>query len=199
MTSQSLEDARSALAEAEGWLRPASMEALARVLGELYLRTARRAEESIDRQAVVMLYARELTAYPRDIALDAIRRYRGKFFPALDELREPIERDARLIERRQRIAALKGLVENWRKPSMKKRGPITDDQKRRMTELIDELSDQANKTKPHTDGDLAALDRVDQVFGKSAINPRNPFKSIDAIRREDAMLERYRKCTQTIE
>lgn len=166
MTSPSLEDARSALAEAEGWLRPASMEALARVLGELYLRTARRAEESIDRQAVVMLYARELMAYPRDIALDAIRRYRGKFFPALDELREPIERDARLLERRQRIAALKAFVASWGMVPPKSANPPTETQRAKVRAWLADAKGEAPAQL--TDAEREALERVDAAHGEKA-------------------------------
>lgn len=166
MTSASLDDARSALIEAQGWLRPASAEALTRALSELYLRTARRAEEKIDRQAIIKLYARELSAYPGDIALDGIRRYRGTFFPALDELRGPIEGDARMADRRLRIGALEGFVSSWGVTPPKPKNPPSEAQRAAVRAWLNEGKEPA----PLSDADREALARVDAVHGERAKN-----------------------------
>ena len=105
--ASSRQDVQSALAEAERWMEPATREALVRALMELYMVTARRAEDVQDRNGLIALYARELRSYPGDVALAAIAGYRGKFFPALSELQDAIARDTRLVGRRNVIRAFR--------------------------------------------------------------------------------------------
>lgn len=115
-TARSREDALSALDEATRWLLPASRADLVRTLGELYLHTVRRAEQSEDRKGLIALYTRELMAFPGDLALSAIRDYRGTFFPALEDLRRPIEQSSKLIARRNVVRALREFLESDEEP-----------------------------------------------------------------------------------
>lgn len=162
--SGSLSDARQALVEAQRWLGPAVEETLQRALGELYIRTARRAEEAAERKALLRLYARELSALPGDLVLEAIRAYRGTFFPALDELRGPVERSGRLRERRLKIAAIREFL-NAPEEKPVRRAP-TDEQRAKMRALAKELSGDAP---PEITPEIAAaLAEVDRVHGARA-------------------------------
>ena len=108
--SSSRADAEAALREAQNWLSPLPWDRLVKLLGELYLKTARRSEEDFDRDALFSLYGRALSAYPGDVVRDAINGYRGKFFPALVELQDEISTDRRIRERRLRIEALRAFL-----------------------------------------------------------------------------------------
>lgn len=80
------------------------------LLGELYLKTIRRGEGDVDREGLFRIYARDLSFFPGDVVADAIRNYRGKYFPALIELQDSIEKDRRISERRLRIEALRAFL-----------------------------------------------------------------------------------------
>ena len=120
---ESLKDAHSALAEVEAWLRPASMETLSKALGEIYIRTARQKEASEDRKTRVLLYARELQKYPADLALAAMRRYRGVYFPALAELETPLIEGRARKERALRARALRAFIDRRGEPAPKHISP----------------------------------------------------------------------------
>lgn len=92
-------------------MRPATLEKLLTELSKLYMRTARRSEGDYDRKTVLKLYALELGKFPGDLALAQIEAYRGTFFPALDELRTPIEKSRALRLRVLKLEALRrGIV-----------------------------------------------------------------------------------------
>lgn len=111
------------------------MEALARAVSELYLLCARANERDEDRVAVVTLYAEKLRQWPGDLAIDAIRGWRGKFFPALPELEQHITGDSRLRERRLRMQALKAFVKNGGETPYK----ISDEERSRIEGGFDKL------------------------------------------------------------
>lgn len=110
VTADDPEDARKALAIVEAWLEPAPMADLVAEIGELYLVGHRRREDSADRVALIKLYARELSKFPADLTIGALRAYRGEFFPALDAIRVPIETDPRYLGRRARAKALRAFL-----------------------------------------------------------------------------------------
>ena len=129
------EEARAALREVENWLSAAPVALLAKALSELYLRTARRAEDTEDRQALVKLYARELSRYPGDLAVCEIEKYRGTFFPALDELRGPLEKSDRLLKRRRLASALRAFLAG--ETERRKGPPPSDAQHAKVREWIE--------------------------------------------------------------
>lgn len=111
VTAPSRSELDAAIVEAEGWLRPATLEKLLTELSKLYMRTARRPEGDHDRKTVLKLYAVELAKFPGDLVLAQIEAYRGTFFPALDELRTPIEKSRILRSRWLKLEALRrGIV-----------------------------------------------------------------------------------------
>ena len=141
-TADNPADARTALAVVDRWLEPASLEAIVTELGELYLRTARKKEDTADRKAVIALYARELAVLPADLVIEGIRAYRGDWFPPLDAIRVPIERDLRLRDRRAKARALRRFLVEGPDASTDP-VPLTTDQRRaisiRLRALVDEL------------------------------------------------------------
>lgn len=158
------EDAKAATAELRWWLRPAGV-ALVDALHELYTRTARRAEGDEDKIALGALYARELSAFPADRALDAIRNYRGTFFPALDDLRGPLERDEITRDRRQRLAALESFCAHGPTPPVKR---VTPEQAAAIRAKYgrDKSSPVANFE--WSERDIESLRRVDAIHGDRA-------------------------------
>lgn len=109
-------EAKRALAEAMMWMRPGSLRALVDALNNLYIVSGRRTEEP-DNQAVrILATARELEAYPHDLALAAIKTYRGIFFPSAEELRLSIEAMPAFRERSEKIKALRHFVEHGPEP-----------------------------------------------------------------------------------
>lgn len=89
-TGRPVEDVRVALAAIEVACQPATTRRLSGALGELALVTKARAEQGEDTTARIGILTRELSEFPSDVALAAIRRRaRGyQFFPSLSELRQ---------------------------------------------------------------------------------------------------------------
>lgn len=104
-------------------MHPAPMEDLVVALGELYIASAKAKETAEDMQGLIALYARNLRDYPGDIALDIVAKWRGKFFPALNELRDKIEDDTRLMKRRIHIKALRAFLDKQDKPKFERITP----------------------------------------------------------------------------
>lgn len=106
ITSLKRSDAEAALREIRRSLEGPPRDRLLAWLSELYLKTARPGSNDEDFKARLQIYARDLAGFPADIVLEAIRDWRGTFFPAFTELAVKIETDRRLAERRTRIEAL---------------------------------------------------------------------------------------------
>ena len=80
---------------------------------------------------------RDLSAYPGDIALDAVEGWSGRFFPAWIELKEEILSDKRLVQRNRRIRALQEFINAKPEPERK---PVTDEQIKRMKRAFPKLN-----------------------------------------------------------
>lgn len=137
MTAKKPEDARLALVEAQRWMAPADMHDLVRSLGELYIASAKARDAAEDMQAQIALYAKRLREYPADIALDAINGWRGKFFPSLNELRDKIEDDTRLMRRRIYIKALRRFLDKADNPP---KPPPTKEQRAKISAGFESLA-----------------------------------------------------------
>lgn len=177
------------------------MEALVRALSELYLMTARAGEASEDRKAVVALYARKLRDFPADIALAAIANYRGKFFPAFEELRELVIADDRLKVRRQKREALRAYLAG-EQVSEGVKNPVTDAQIERMEAYARSLKAPAEMTgaDDETIDRLAAFDAaMEETNAERKANRQeaipykrgNSFKSVEQIKRESEVLKKF--------
>lgn len=165
---------RSALAELAVWLRPASMEALVIELSERYLASGRQAETGDDRKALIALYARKLRDYPADVALDAVRGWRGKFFPAFEELRDIILADRRLHVRRQKQSALRAYFDGSDEPQG---DPVTRAQIERNARWAASAKGQAPA--PLTQEKRDRLAEVDRVHGDAAkARPRQKTEAV---------------------
>lgn len=105
-------DAEAALREAELWLLPADEARLKQALVALHATTHK--QKSDDRAVTfqLKLFHEGLQGFPGDVVLDVINRWSGKYFPALNELKAEITKDARMRERTNRIRALKDYLEN---------------------------------------------------------------------------------------
>ena len=174
-------DAEAAASEIRHWLRPLPTERLVTLLAELYLKTGRRNETDADREALFRVYARDLQTYPGDVVQDAIRGYRGKYFPAFDELRQSVESDRRIFERRQRLRAIVDFLDGRQSRREKPKGPsITPEFIDKMKEKY-KFSHDENEPAPLKDWQIEALKRVDDEHGESAINKKHPgrFKNVD--------------------
>jgi|GEM_PF-4737984 len=135
VTARNKEELRVAMKEAEQWMLPATNYSIIAALGELYMVSVKRAEQSEDRKATFLLYTRELRKFPGDIVLKGIHSSTGKFFPALNELIQVITADRLLRVRRQLIDAVRTCLENWDKPK-RVCNPVTKQQIRRMEALV---------------------------------------------------------------
>lgn len=62
-------------------------------IGELFLSTRPPTRDPDERKALFALYTRELSKLPHGRVMARLKAYRGVFFPALDEIRAPIEAD----------------------------------------------------------------------------------------------------------
>ena len=91
-------------------MRPLSRDDAFTLLGALDLKTGKARPTDEDFAARLAIYARDMMAYPADIAGNAIRTWRGTFFPSWHELASAIESDRRLRDRRLRIAALEAFL-----------------------------------------------------------------------------------------
>jgi len=80
-------------------------------LSELYHTTARRPEDPEDGAAMMVLTARALEGYPGDIALGAIKNWRGIYFPVAEELRRRIEAMPAFRDRAAKIRALREFLD----------------------------------------------------------------------------------------
>ena len=104
VVGNSIEDASAGLEESKSWLVRARRAVIVAALSELYLVTARRSEDGDNRKAMLNVMEERLTELPEDLVLAQIKRYRGIYFPALDEIRLPVEQSDR-YRRRVFVAA----------------------------------------------------------------------------------------------
>ena len=82
------DQAGAALALVIGTMEPASNQEIGKALAMLKSVTARRNEADADSEFAADVFLEELERYPRDVALDAMRRWRRreKWFPTLAEI-----------------------------------------------------------------------------------------------------------------
>lgn len=148
-------------------MRAASLEKLMAELSKLYVRTARRAEGDQDRETLVKLYAVELSKLPGDLALAQIAAYRGTFFPALDELRVPIERSDRLKTRKQKLEALRRAVDGDNPQTER---IISDEERAVIAERFRRLSASLRppQENPFPPDVLERLAEIDRMHGDAA-------------------------------
>ena len=107
-----LTDARSALGEIDHWLKPVGAARLARAFGEIDLVTGHEREAGGDRSKRIEVMARRLSSYPEDLVIAELRRYRGIYFPRLDEIRLPLEQSAAY---RRRLTLRRAFTEKIRR------------------------------------------------------------------------------------
>ena len=143
-----------------------------KALSELYLLSAR-APEGEDRKAVIALYARRLRDYPGDVALDAVRNYRGNFFPAFDELRKIIEADRRIAERKARGDALREFLRGEEEKPFSGNRPTAEHIKKNWEAFKGPEAQQS-----YSQETLDRLAEVDRVHGDKAKAPGGKWKSI---------------------
>ena len=172
ITGKSRQDACDALREIENWRRSADTADLVKALSELYLLSAR-APEGEDRKAVIALYAKRLQDYPGDVALDAVRNYRGNFFPAYDELRKLIEADRRIAERKARGDALREFLRDDEEKPFSGNRPTAEHIKRNWEAFSGPEAEQQFSRET-----LGRLAEVDRVHGDRAKVPGGKWKSI---------------------
>lgn len=126
------------------------------------------------------LYARELSAFPADRVLEAIRNYRGTFFPALDEIRGPLERDEIIRDRRQRLAALEAFVAGAIPPPVKR---VTAEQAAAIRAKYGRPKASPAAAFEWTEEELAKLERVDAAHGDKAKAKGGTFISVGELAR----------------
>lgn len=142
--------ARKALDEALMWMSPASLKSLVDALNDLYMIALRRPEASDDQVAVVLLTARALETYPGDLALQAVRTYRGNFFPTAEELRLKIEAMPGLRERSAKIKALRYFIEHGPEPQPKE---ISQEERDRVSKGLRKLHAELGGSRPSSAAD----------------------------------------------
>ena len=177
--SSSKDDVETALRESQRWMRPLPESRLIALLGELYLKVPSQFREDIDREAMFRLYARELSAYPGDVVRDAIRGYRGEFFPGLPKLQIAIEADDRIAARRRVVDALESFL----------RKDVVEDvpPHRRPTQAQIERNERHFRSQPPKVYSQETLDRlaeVDRVHGDKAKAPGGKWKSVEELARQ---------------
>ena len=128
-----------------GWMTPSPLQTLVDALGDLYAITARRREGSEDRQAVVLLTANAVQPYPWDLALAAIRGWRGIYFPTAEELRRKIEADR---DYRVRCAKVRALEDFLHAPERPAGPPPTDEQREELRGFAERLKTTAPAPRP---------------------------------------------------
>ena len=135
VTAGAKKDVLAALSEVKRWMGPAPPEEILVALGELYMGSVKSNEQSDDRKAKFKLYLRELRKFPGDIALGAVKAWRGKHFPGLAELVNVIILDRRWRQRRRLFEALTKCLEDWDKPKCSRK-PVTKEQIARSEAMV---------------------------------------------------------------
>lgn len=159
----SKEDARSALAEIDGWMKPAPDGKVIEWLSALFLKTVSQGMGDEDYRAKIKLYAAELRRFPADVVRDAIRNYRGDYFPTFNKLQEAIERDRRIHERMIRAKAVRAFLEGEERP---KGPPPTDAQLERAAQWV--RQNRGDEPAPLSQEKLDRLAEVDRIHGEAA-------------------------------
>ena len=191
LISGSRDDAQEAYIEARTWLRALPEKDLRHELLALHVKTVRANNGDMDLELTLEVYLAELKAYPGDVVRDVLRNWPGKFFPAWAELKDAITQDRRIRERRQRIEAL-GAFLDGRQPDEPERKPPTTAQIERNAVYVKRLAGLGPGT--HFDEDkLARLAAVDELPPEKVQAPGREFKTIETLRRENGLLEKFAK------
>lgn len=172
--SSSRADAEAALREIDHWLAPLPEKRMYGLLGELYLKTARRTERDDDKEGLFRLYARELARYPGDLLANYINNYRGTFFPVLAEIQNAMERDWRFAERRRRREALCAFLGGEQCDEPRRSRPTTEQIRR--NERYFSADREPKSIVPLSDEKLAALEKIDRMPAQIAHRKKNPGK-----------------------
>ena len=172
--SGSRDDAAFALDEARRWLKPLPEKDLRQELAALDVKTAKRGETQKELRLRLEIFTAELRKYPGDVVRDALRGWRGVFFPAWAELRDAIEGDRRALERRQRIAALEAFLNPA--PAEPIGEPPTEEQIARNAQWASEL--RGGGDTGLSEEKRARLAEVDRLHGDSAKPKLGSWKKV---------------------
>lgn len=128
------EQAQAALADLYNFLTPPPKRQIEEWLAELSVIVAKRADDQFAEALRLEAYSSRLAVYPADVVRTVLRDMTYKFWPTWDELERNCE--ALASPRRNMIAALE---RHKPLPPVEERRAATDDEKKRIADLVAEM------------------------------------------------------------
>lgn len=123
----------AALADLRNFLTPAPTREIEAWLAELSVIVAKRQDDEFTEELRLSAYASRLAQYPADVVRNVLLTQTYKFWPSWDELEKRLKAIA--SPRRHMIAAL----ERGMAPTEPSRRPPTEDERRRIQDLVDQM------------------------------------------------------------